>query len=202
VITADHGETFYEHGHWRHTYSLYDEIIRVPLIVKWPGRSPRGRVSAQVSQLDVFPTLLKEAGVAAPHSGAVNLRSYLESERDSSSALAISEVIIPDETSSDVKMKFALRTRETKYIAALGSSDGVTADPDELQKEELYYLADDPGEQSNLAEQLPRETEMFRQELFAYLDRAKQFGARGKGEPVELDDELGERLRALGYVVH
>ena len=58
VLTADHGEAFYEHGFWKHTQTLYDEMIHIPLIVKWPKGAPTGRVEAMVSQTDVFPTIL------------------------------------------------------------------------------------------------------------------------------------------------
>ena len=56
ILTADHGEAFYEHDHWQHGWTLYDEIVHVPLVIKWPKsaehRRGRGRISAQVSQTD------------------------------------------------------------------------------------------------------------------------------------------------------
>ena len=62
VITADHGEEFQEHGGWWHGTTLYEEQIRVPLIVRAPGLAPR-RVSAPVQTIDIAPTLLSMAGV-------------------------------------------------------------------------------------------------------------------------------------------
>ena len=73
ILTADHGEAFFDHGHWQHSKTLYEELIRIPLIVKWPGQSPKGRVSAQVSQVDIFPTVLAAAGVEPPPTDGINL---------------------------------------------------------------------------------------------------------------------------------
>lgn len=65
VVFADHGEEFFDHGDLEHGHTLYDELLRVPLIVRAPGLEPR-RVAAPVSLLDVTPTLLELVGVAPP----------------------------------------------------------------------------------------------------------------------------------------
>jgi arylsulfatase A-like enzyme len=57
VVTSDHGEAFGEHGMIRHGFELWEELVRVPLIVKVPGIAPR-RVAARRSAIDVVPTLL------------------------------------------------------------------------------------------------------------------------------------------------
>ena len=77
VVTADHGEAFYEHGYWKHTQTLYEEMVRVPLIVKWPAESPTGRVPNLVSQVDVFPTVLGAVGVESETTWARDLRRYV-----------------------------------------------------------------------------------------------------------------------------
>lgn len=57
IITADHGEEFGEHGGWGHARTLYDEVIHVPLLIKWPGRTPR--VETNLVGLDrIAPALL------------------------------------------------------------------------------------------------------------------------------------------------
>jgi len=78
IITADHGEAFWDHGTWGHTSTLYDEVIRVPLIVKWPNSIVKGRFSPQVSQTDIFPTLLNEAGIDPPESWGIDLYRQME----------------------------------------------------------------------------------------------------------------------------
>jgi hypothetical protein len=68
VITADHGEEFFEHGGWWHGTSLFEEQIHVPLILKLPAQKHAGeRVPWQVRVIDIAPTLAELAG--APVSG-------------------------------------------------------------------------------------------------------------------------------------
>jgi hypothetical protein len=68
VLTSDHGEEFHEHGGWWHGTTLYDEQIRIPLLVKPPKGTagPRGRVDGIARSLDIAPTILAMCGVAAP----------------------------------------------------------------------------------------------------------------------------------------
>jgi choline-sulfatase len=63
LLTSDHGEEFYEHGFGDHGHSLYDELIHIPLVVRWPGHIAPARVYADAVQLiDLYPTLLHIAG--------------------------------------------------------------------------------------------------------------------------------------------
>jgi arylsulfatase A-like enzyme len=67
VFTADHGEELCDHGSWKHGRTVYDEQLRVPLVVRWDGRLPAGgRLPAPVRLIDVAPTLLAAAGAPAP----------------------------------------------------------------------------------------------------------------------------------------
>jgi arylsulfatase A-like enzyme len=69
VVTADHGEEFYDHRNWGHGQSLYNELIHVPLIVRAPGRIPPGiRSPRPVMHVDILPTLLALAGASRPPS--------------------------------------------------------------------------------------------------------------------------------------
>ena len=67
VFLSDHGEEFLDHGGWVHGHTLFDELVRVPLVVKYPGRREAGRrVAGQVQLLDVLPTILKSQGLPVP----------------------------------------------------------------------------------------------------------------------------------------
>lgn len=66
VLTADHGEGFGEKGLWSHQEVLYNTALRVPLIIRYPGRVPSGLVGAPVSLTDVLPTLLELLGMETP----------------------------------------------------------------------------------------------------------------------------------------
>lgn len=75
VVTADHGEEFADHGGWWHGYTLYEEMVRVPLLIKLPGNALGGtRREEMVRHIDVAPTLLGLAGAApAPSMQGRNL---------------------------------------------------------------------------------------------------------------------------------
>lgn len=67
IVTADHGEEFLEHGNWGHGYTLFEEAVRVPLIIRWPERVPPGKRSkALVSLVDIMPTLLNLLKIKCP----------------------------------------------------------------------------------------------------------------------------------------
>jgi arylsulfatase A-like enzyme len=67
VVTADHGEEFGEHGGLGHGRSVFGEVVRVPLIMRWPGHLAAGRVVSHVSQhLDLAPAVLALAGIPRP----------------------------------------------------------------------------------------------------------------------------------------
>ncbi len=67
VFLSDHGEEFLDHGDWGHGVSLYEELVRIPLVVKFPGGRHAGqRVASLVQEVDVLPTVLQEAGKPLP----------------------------------------------------------------------------------------------------------------------------------------
>jgi len=70
ILVSDHGEEFWDHGDFEHGHSLYDELLRVPMIARGPGFTP-GRVDAPTSLIDLAPSIAQAAGVALP--GAVGM---------------------------------------------------------------------------------------------------------------------------------
>ena len=67
VVTSDHGEEFQEHGSWGHGHSVYQELLEVPLMIRWPQAVPAGlRIGSVVSTVDIGPTVLEATGVAVP----------------------------------------------------------------------------------------------------------------------------------------
>jgi arylsulfatase A-like enzyme len=66
IVTADHGEEFFEHGGTIHGSTLYDECIHVPLIIRLPGGPAGRRVPQQVRWVDIFASMLDWAGVPLP----------------------------------------------------------------------------------------------------------------------------------------
>lgn len=67
VLTSDHGDEFFEHGQLKHRDTLFEEVVRIPLIVSWPAGVPSGRsVDGLASITDVAPTLLELCGLPRP----------------------------------------------------------------------------------------------------------------------------------------
>jgi arylsulfatase A-like enzyme len=72
VFLADHGEEFQDHGQWLHGRSVFDELVRVPLIVKFPGNRNAGtRIAQQVRTVDILPTVLQEMRLPVPQPPAI-----------------------------------------------------------------------------------------------------------------------------------
>ena len=82
VFLSDHGEEFFEHGGFEHGHTLYNELIKVPLIVLLPGQIPaNARISQHVRLIDIAPTVLDFLGIPpAPHLEGVSLRPLITGE--------------------------------------------------------------------------------------------------------------------------
>ncbi|HEX9724436.1 MAG TPA: sulfatase-like hydrolase/transferase, partial [Vicinamibacteria bacterium] len=201
LLTADHGESFYEHGMWQHSESLYQEVTHVPLIVKWPGGSPSGKVEHLVSQLHIFPTILERAGIDSPYADHQGLDRYASGEEpDPQSGTAMSEIIWEPKETHGPSMKVSLRKDSLKYIVTLTSESGEERFLSEVVSEELYDLSQDPGERSNLLPDTARDVGELRREVRQFIDQAQILQAERQGQEVVLDDELREQLKALGYI--
>jgi arylsulfatase A-like enzyme len=197
VVTADHGEGFFEHGLWQHSKSLYQDLVHVPLIVRWPDRA-HARVAVPAGLVDILPTFLEAAGIPAPPTEGEDLRRLLSRGARSSAIATASEVnlALPGGTRSLV----SFRDGESKYIATLaGAFDEIEGD--EILHEELYDLARDPLEAINLVEQDQDAIEAFRGLLRTYVRKGRRVRTlRDEGSDVDVDEETLRQLRELGYV--
>jgi arylsulfatase A-like enzyme/Tfp pilus assembly protein PilF len=189
VITADHGEEFLDHGSASHGYTLYDEQLHVPLMIRMPGIKP-GRVSHQVRSLDVMPTILELAGVSSGEYQfqGVSLRPLLDGDGSLPGLVAFSEA--------------AYRGDQ----AAIASADGWKMIRDKASDTtELFDLKADPREQNDRAgDAAPSRTA----ELAAALEQsqlvnstlAQQLGPAQDEGSVVLDEATQDQLEALGYI--
>jgi arylsulfatase A-like enzyme len=186
VVTSDHGEEFLEHGAWEHQKTLYEEQLRIPLVMRLPrGRMGSRRLEEQVSLIDVAPTILAELGIEAPDT--FQGRPLL------SGAPAPEGVWAETEHTLDGSRKIALRrgARGTKSIFTLRDSRSAGI--------ELFDLATDSGETTPL--DAPSLLEAFEANLVSFLAEAESRRAgRGPSPDVQLSREDAERLRALGYL--
>lgn len=81
VLFADHGEEFFDHGDLEHGHTFYDELLRVPLIVRAPGAAPR-RVDVPASLLDITPTVLDLLGFPVDRYAGYSLAKLVRGEPD------------------------------------------------------------------------------------------------------------------------
>jgi arylsulfatase A-like enzyme len=181
VVTADHGEEFFEHGGKGHQRSLFDEVVRVPLIFRWTGHLPSGsRVADQVQLIDLMPTLLALAGIGErPATQGRDLRPLLRGE-SMPPASALLELLVDQ---NDVR---ALRTREGKTISwrQVGASG-------------RYDLVRDPGELRPVSVKSPELTRGLA-ELERAIREAEAFPSP-RAVRADVGADLKRRLGILGY---
>jgi arylsulfatase A-like enzyme len=195
VFLSDHGEELGEHGGWQHDQSVYEELIRVPLLIRFPDDEHAGRrVRQVVSVVDVAPTLLRLAGT--PVEGSVlrgrDLGGLLEGGRaDDDSELVITAV---RDNQKKYYAPWKARRGDLNIAVREGSLKAIVNI--EVGTVELYDLEVDMAEKSDLARVRPEDA--ARLGAFAYEWLADCGG--GESAASELDEETLERLRTLGYV--
>ncbi len=171
VITSDHGETLYDHECWFDHHGLYDVTLKIPLIIRYPGKIPAGRrESGYVQHKHIAPTLLELAGIDSglAFDGPSLMRLVDGSVPSYEAGMYITECTW--------MRKHGWRTPEWKLIVAL--------EPDFHFKApvELYNLIEDPDETVNLAEDLPDVVAGLRARMDAHI--AAREAATGKPAPI------------------
>ncbi len=145
MLLGDHGESFTEHGIFFDHHGLYDNVLHVPLIARWPGHLPAGRrVSPMLQHHDVAPTLLEAVGIDPPtEMDGISAWPLLTGETNSGGR----EQIVSCECTWQAK--WSLRTDRHKFILAR------KPDPHGGPDRELYDLQADPHELTNLVAAQP-----------------------------------------------
>lgn len=183
-LTSDHGQAFMEHGITFHGDLLYDELIRVPLIVKASGIEPATR-GGVASLIDLAPTLCQVAGLEQP--SAFEGRPLLGAPpREAAFAETAFRLFV-----SETPKRVAVRTAGWKLIRS--AEDGA---------EELYDMAADPAEGHNMLGRRPEVAAAMRALLEDHLNRERPRLER-RHEPTSgaaEDETVRARLRALGYM--
>jgi arylsulfatase A-like enzyme len=193
VFTADHGEGLGEHGWKGHGLFLYEEAVRVPLVMRWPERIGPGLVFEEpVGIVDLVPSLLDLMGVdlGAMHFHGLSLapallgRSGLDPERPIflQRRRYESKEVGAHPVQGD---QFAVRVGRWKYIEALDESS-----------RELYDLDADPAELEDIVERHPEQAAA----LAARLREWKTRHGLATAEPTPVSPDDQKRLEALGYV--
>ena len=172
-IVGDHGESLGEHGERTHGMLLYEAAIRIPLVISGPG-VPRAERREAVSLVDLAPTLLRLAGVAAPPT----MRGDLVSDAATQSRPAYSETEYP-------------RSAGWSALTSLADERWKLIESNEV---ELFDLTRDAGEATTVADRHPAVVRAMSASVAALKADS------GRASQVTLAPEAADRLRALGYV--
>jgi membrane-anchored protein YejM (alkaline phosphatase superfamily) len=187
VIFGDHGDEFYEHGSTGHAHTLYNELIHIPLILRWPSEIPKGRcIDALVSQVDIMPTILDYLGIQ--HQQAIqgmSLKNLIEGR-----VCGVHEYVFAGGS--------------THRCAIIGSRSKMIVNPD--GDKEFYDLLSDPMEQNSIHQTQNSSalaaTFERRLEQWALENRklTALFPRDSDSDRIQLDEHRLKQLRALGYV--
>jgi arylsulfatase A-like enzyme len=202
IITADHGEHFGEKGLYSHVASLYEPIIHIPLMMKYPERfNKRGRISGLVQLVDIFPTVIETTGLNQEFLKGVQGKSLFATDSDPKYheyIIAEWEGRIPEFVSERIRdldedpivKKFRetmVMIREGNYKYILKSKGG----------EELYDLENDKREENNILEREKEVGRGLRQKVTQWQSSKREF----KYEKQSSIDEITKKnLESLGYI--
>ena len=191
ILTSDHGEELWDHENYEHGHSLYEEVLRVPLIMVSEDL-PAARLESRVRLIDILPSImdLVEPGFKKGEMAGESVWRYLKKD-DGKRPVFAAGTIHGDE-------KFCLIKDDWKVI--LNTADMVTNRPligfrveDAV---ELYDLKTDPQEKHNLREAKSKEVVGLLKELASLINTESPIQARKQ----ILDEKTVERLKSLGYL--
>ncbi|MEO7795890.1 MAG: sulfatase [Thermoanaerobaculia bacterium] len=208
LLTADHGEEFFDHGGWKHGFTLYEEMLRIPLILRLPTGSNTRRaiaVSLPADQVDIAPTFLALAGAPpAPELPGRDLLELLGDGKARESAVHASFAWL-ERPGAELVAMAAGGWKLVRYAGdpgARGSGDAARLPafgPRETPARALYDLDLDPGERASRLDLAARHSlrELWLEGKLA--SGLARYGGHGPAEEAVIDPELEKSLRALGY---
>jgi len=186
VFTADHGEEFFEHGGWGHGATLYEEQLRVPLIIKYPGNRYAGTVDEGLARsLDIAPTVLGVVGLPVPAAmQGVSLRPG--ENAPARATVAFAETIYQGQ--------YPMQTVRVGSRKLIRTAPG---HPRLIPPTLLFDLAADPGEHHDRATTEPALVQALQADLDWIVAYAQTHAVAGSAGAI--DPATRERLRNLGY---
>jgi arylsulfatase A-like enzyme len=183
VVTSDHGEEFADHGHYNHGFSLYQEQLRVPLIIRYePAFAPGAVVEHPVQGIDLAPTLVELAGLEVPAAWQGVPLTVEPPDRPR-------PVFVPFLTRQDGSRCGVLRVGKLKYIDYPTGARPSDPNADHL----LFDLSTDPSESED---RLGADAARWRAALAELWDVHAQVA---EAETSVVSSELERELEALGY---
>ena len=197
IVTSDHGEAMFQHGTWGHNYTLFDEMVQVPLLVRFPGPADDGRPRGQVrdelaSIMDVTPSICQWLDLAPP--ADLDGRSLAGLLAGTESSSSFDERFLHLRSHSSPPW-LGLRRSDQKVIWIRGK-DKATGE-DHPERTAFYDLVADPDENRDLgATDDPRVA--AGQALLEAEIQALRAAFQG-AESASFSDEEAAMMGALGY---
>ena len=205
IVTSDHGEEFFDHMAWLHGHSLYNELIRIPLIIKLPFSKFRNiKLDNNVRITDIMPTILKVSGIdysAFKFDGESLIKIIKNYEKKKRVFVAD---VGPKSYPFQMASKIAINSGKFKLI--LNNDFGLPPEdffpcPPPIAKVELYDLKKDPLENKNIAHQEKEMVQYLLKKIYEiHQAEAERKQKKEKEKDKRIDKELEETLRALGYI--
>jgi hypothetical protein len=206
IFMSDHGEEFYEHNAWTHGHSLYNELIKIPLIIKFPHNEYKGvEISEDVGIIDIFPTILEACKVEFS-SKSIDGESLLPllngkklNRKTLYSSLSTGWMI------DAIPPKFSIISKDSKlifnypFISEKLPFFNKDSRPPQIDRIEFFDIREDKLEKDNIINQkeMPKIFRLRIEELRMAINKALATKKRGK---IILSKEELEKLKALGYI--
>jgi arylsulfatase A-like enzyme len=208
VFMSDHGEEFFEHKGWGHSHGLYDELIKIPIIIKFPGSRFKNReIHKAAGVIDIMPTILGYYGIEyeTARVDGRNLMPMIETGQKRNPDYVVSS-ISTGRYFDAVPPKIAVLFDHYKLLYNQPFSPENLAffsdftRPPETAKFELYDLENDPQEKQNIAETQPELKKKMMKIIIAAERLIKQKLSNKKNKNKPLDKEVEDQLKSLGYL--
>ncbi len=188
IVTSDHGEEFFDHGSKGHRNNLFDETVMVPLIMRYPGHVPAGKVIKKEARIiDVFPTAAALMDVpGSPEAMGENLVPYIKGQAPMPELSALSQLELENNS------LFSLRTLQWKFLYHRQSESAICFD-----------LKEDPEEKKAIEWKRPLFSKA-KQRFKKKMDNVNSFSRtlqRSDEKPgASFTEAQEQRLRDLGYL--
>ena len=182
ILIADHGEALHDHGNWDHGYTLFEDQIHVPMIIRPPGGLKTSKdIQNIVGLVDVLPTLVAQSGGAAKNVEGKDLSPFFRGKTEGGSGLVFSG---------------AMRTNPLLYSVRGGNYKLIV--DGKVSRYALFDISKDSGENNNIAPELPDIVAQLR----TYMDdvvQASKSNPLFEADAPQVSTERRELLRSLGY---
>lgn len=209
ILLSDHGEEFYEHNGWAHSHSLYNELIKVPTLVKFPRSEFKdAQVTDVVGLIDFFPTILSYYQVEYDRAGVdgIDLMPIIRGKKQARQREFLISSISESRYIQEIPPKIALihgdykiiynepfTTKELDYFKPAGL-------PPLTPQIEVFDLKNDPGERRHIS---AAPAGLLKQAIPLILEIKKKIKSNisdKQDNEIELDEEARKQLESLGYI--